>query len=100
MLPDLINASFEFLGGFFILNHCRVLWKDKQVKGISVISTIFFTLWGVWNLYYYPSLGQWWSFAGGLLIVFSNFLWVFLLIKFSEKPIVNCKRIWLKTNLK
>lgn len=83
MLPDIINALFELFGGFFILNHCRVLWRDKEVKGVSIISTIFFTLWGLWNLYFYPSLGQWWSFVGGIMIVIANFIWVGLLIKFS-----------------
>jgi hypothetical protein len=34
----------------------------------------------VWNLYYYPHLDQWWSFAGGLVIVAANVLWIGLMV--------------------
>lgn len=85
MIADAINGSYELLGGFFILNHCRVLMKDKAVNGVSIVSTVFFTSWGVWNLYYYPSLGQWYSFVGGLFIVISNSIWIGLMLKYSKK---------------
>ena len=84
-LPDVINGGFEAFGGIFILNHCRALYKDKLVKGISIISTIFFLSWGLWNLYYYPSLNQWWSFYGGLLIAVSNVLWISMMIYYKRK---------------
>jgi hypothetical protein len=82
-LPDLINGSFEFFGGFFILNHCRVLIKEKRVAGISILSTVFFFSWGVWNCFYYPYLDQWLSFFGGLLIASSNILWICLLLYYK-----------------
>jgi len=84
MLPiaDLINASFEMLAGVSVLNHCRCVLRDKMVHGVSIISTVFFSLWGFWNMYYYPSLDQWWSFYGGLFIVTANCLWVLLMLKY------------------
>jgi hypothetical protein len=86
MSADLINGLFEFCGGLLILNHCRVLLRDKAVAGVSVFSTAVFTSWGFWNLYFYPSLGQWWSFAGGLAIVCANALWLALMFKYRAKP--------------
>ena len=85
MLADFTNGMFEILGGLMILNHCRVVIKDKAVAGVSVLSTAFFTSWGFWNLYYYPSLDQWWSFAGGIAIAAANLLWVALLIKYRAR---------------
>jgi uncharacterized membrane protein YfcA len=82
---DILNGSYELLGGFFILLHCLRLIKDKKVKGVSFISVIFFTSWGVWNLYYYPFLNQWWSFIGGLNIVLMNFFWIGLIIHYKRK---------------
>lgn len=73
---DLINGTFEFGAGFAVLLHCRQLFKDKMVRGISWLATLFFSSWGIWNLYYYPHLGQWASFFGGLSIVSANLLWV------------------------
>lgn len=84
-MNDLINAIFELLAGFMVLNHCRAVVKDKAVAGVSIVSTIFFNFWGLWNLYYYPSLGQMWSFAGGLLIVVANFAWVCLLFRYRTR---------------
>lgn len=85
MLIDYINGGFEALSGFFVLNHCRVLMRDKAVAGVSITSVCFFTLWGIWNLYYYPSLGQMLSFYGGLFIVSANAIYIYLLIKYSRK---------------
>jgi hypothetical protein len=80
MTPDLINGALEFLGGCFVLISVHKLWKDKRVAGISWMHVAFFSLWGVWNLYYYPSLDQWFSFAGGLFIVLVNTIYVGLLL--------------------
>lgn len=82
---DLTNGLFEFLGGFFVLLHVRRIVKDKSVKGISIPAMTFFVSWGIWNLFYYPSLDQWWSFLGGLFIVLMNCLWVGLMIYYSWK---------------
>ena len=84
LTPDFINGAFEFLGGCFILLSVIRVLKDKQVKGVSWLHVSFFTVWGVWNLYFYPHLGQWWSFAGGLFIVLVNTLWVALLVYYSR----------------
>lgn len=97
MTPDFFNGLFEALGGAFILNHCRVLYQDKLVKGVSVLSTTFFTAWGVWNLYYYPHLDQWWSFGGGLVIVAANALWISLMVYYKWRERAgyhwSCRRI-------
>lgn len=85
MSPDLINGLFELFGGVFILNHCRALYRDKKLKGVSIISTIFFAAWGFWNLFYYPHLDQWISFAGGLLIVSANTLWIGMMLYYARK---------------
>lgn len=82
---DFINGAFELLAGFFVFNHCRVLYRHKLVKGVSLVSTLFFSSWGFWNLYYYPSLAQWWSFAGGLSIVSANCLWIAMMVYYIKK---------------
>lgn len=84
MSPDLINGLFEFLGSLFTwLNFTRVI-KDRGYAGISVLSLIFFTSWGLWNLYYYPALTQWWSFAGGVSIVMANIFWLVAMLYYGR----------------
>lgn len=84
-VPDLINGSFETLGGLFLLHNCFRLYKDKEVKGITLSACAFFTSWGYWNLWYYPHLNQWFSFTGGLLIVAANTWWIVMAIYYSRK---------------
>jgi hypothetical protein len=82
---DLVNGLFELGGAFFIFGHIKKLWHDKLVRGVYWPATAFFAAWGWWNLYYYPSLGQWLSFAGGLAIVTLNTLWTAMLLYYIRK---------------
>lgn len=87
MIPDTINGSFEFLGGFFIFLSAKKVYEDKQVKGIHWLTIAFFALWGYWNVYYYPYLGQWVSFVGGISVSLSNTVYVYLLLYYGRKNV-------------
>ena len=82
---DLANGILETCGGLFILLSVRKLLHDRMVRGVSWVHVTFFAVWGLWNLYYYPSLGQWISFAGGVLIVSANVVWVVLLLHYTVR---------------
>lgn len=84
MINDFINAGFEFGAGAFALLNIRRVLVDKKVHGVSKIATAFFVAWGLWNLYYYPSLGQWASFAGGLVITGINAVWLALMWRYRN----------------
>jgi hypothetical protein len=84
MLNDVFNALFEFGGSIVGFINVAKLIKDKAVKGVYYPVWIFYTLWGFWNLYYYPSVDCWYSFLGGLFLVLSNLIWVILAIKYRH----------------
>lgn len=69
---DLINGGFEIVAGFAQMLHIKSLYQHKLVRGVHWFPIAFFTSWGLWNLVYYPSLGQWISFWGGVLLVSVN----------------------------
>lgn len=75
MWPDVVNAIFEAVGGAAIASHCVRLFKDKLVRGVFWPATLFFTTWGIWNLYYYAHLAQWWSWTAGIMIATANLAW-------------------------
>lgn len=81
---DFVNGWFEGLAGLFQLSNCWRIYSDKQVRGVNKSVTAFFTLWGCWNLFFYPNLGQWFSFYGGMSIVLANCLWIFLALKYRK----------------
>ena len=76
MTPDHLNGTFELFGSLVIWFNVRVLYLHKEIRGISPVTMTFFLAWGVWNLYYYPYLEQWVSFAGGVSVVLANAVWV------------------------
>lgn len=82
--PDIVNGLYEFLGAPFIVLSILRLAKDKKVHGVSWVHVGFFTSWGFWNLFYYPHLGQWCSFAGGVAIVVANSFWLGQLIYYKR----------------
>jgi hypothetical protein len=84
-IPDFINGLYESGGGLMHLLNVKALVKDKKVSGVRILPQVFFSSWGIWNLYYYPHLGQWLSFIGGLLIVAANILWVGLAVYYTRK---------------
>jgi hypothetical protein len=84
-MEDIINGIFESTGCLFILLHVLKLLKDKKVRGVSIVATTYFTLWGFWNCYYYPHLDQWVSFAGGTSIALMNSVWVILILYYTRK---------------
>lgn len=86
MLGDMVTAGFECGGAFAILLSIRRLIADKRVAGLHWGHLTFFAVWGVWNLYYYPHLGQWWAFAGGVGIVTANTVYLALVFWYLRWP--------------
>jgi len=84
-MNDMINGVFESCGGFFILLSIIKLERDREVRGISWLHVAFFAMWGYWNLWYYPTLGQWFSAFGGVLLAATNTYYLVRLVQFSRK---------------
>lgn len=81
MWPDLINGSFQLVGAYFTWRNWLQLRRDRTLSGVYWPTTAFFSAWGLWNLVYYPALGQWASLIGGMALVAGNIAWVALAIK-------------------
>ena len=79
MTPDHINGLFEGCGSLLLWLNVKQLLKDKKIQGVHWAPVVFWSAWGFWNLYYYPSLAQRWSFIGGIDVVAANCTWLMLL---------------------
>lgn len=84
MTADILNGFFELFAGVFCFLNCLQVKKDKMVKGVNFIAVAFFTVWGWWNFYYYPSLNQWFSLIGSVGIVAANTYWLHLLYIYKD----------------
>lgn len=83
--PDLITGLFELVAGIAIWLNVKEVYEAKEVRGVNWFSMAFFTLWGYWNLWYFPHLNQWFAFAGGIAPVTGNTVWCYLAWKYNRK---------------
>ncbi len=81
---DQINGAFEAGLAVMLFLNLRRLMKDREVKGFDYKVVVFTTAWGVWNLYYYPMLGQMFSFYAGIAVVAMNASWLALLLYYKR----------------
>lgn len=82
--PDCVNGAFELGGSYFVWLSVARLRRDRQVRGVDWRTTAFWSLWGLWNLLYYPSLAQWASFVGGVAVVGVNLWYLALLLRYQR----------------
>ncbi len=83
---DLTNGTFELIGGAMTWLNVAKLRKDKVIHGVDWRVTFFWFAWGVWNLFYYPMLGQPVSFIGGIALAAGNATWVGLALYYKYFP--------------
>lgn len=74
--PDAVNGGFELLGAPFVLMSLIKVLRSKDSSGVSYVTVLFFSLWGYWNMFFYPHLGQWLSFIGGVAVTLANTAWM------------------------
>lgn len=82
---DLINATFEIVGALLTWMNVRQVARDKGHMGIYLPAIGTFALWGVWNLFYYYHLAQFWSWLATFVMVAANFSWVGLMLYYGRK---------------
>ena len=77
---------------FAIMPSILKLYRDKRVLGLHWFMIAFPTAWGFWNLYYYPWLGQYLSFWGGLAVVVVNVTYLSMLFYYLRWPGGQCQQ--------
>lgn len=83
-MNDIVNSLFHWTAGLFVLLSVIKLWREKKVRGVSWLHCAFFASLGYWNLFYFSSLGQWWSFCGGIGIVIASTVWLVQVLYYTH----------------
>ncbi len=84
--PDNINAFFIYGGSFFILMNCIELYRAKLLSGVSLFSLFFYTVWGMFNAYYYADLGKIQPMLAEVAISVLNIMYFIMALKFYKNP--------------
>ena len=85
--PNLINGLFKLVGAAFTWRNAWQLHTDREIRGVYWPTSLFFAAWGLWNLVYYPALGQWASFTCGVVLVSGNVAWVAMAVRLQRKEL-------------
>ncbi len=83
---DQINSVFIFVAGVFYALNLITLIKDKDVKGISKLSIIFFSVWNLWTLFFFFQTSEfWWTIAAYVIVAILNVIYLFFMFKYLRK---------------
>jgi hypothetical protein len=82
---DAINSFFEMGMFVVILMGIYKLVQDKYVAGFHWAQVAFPMSWGMFNLVYYPSLGQTLSTVAAVFVVVANIVYLILITYYLQK---------------
>jgi|TARA_Y100000004_G_scaffold116974_1_gene131545 uncharacterized membrane protein YfcA len=83
---DQINSVFIFVASVFYALNLITLIKDKDVKGISKLSIIFFSVWNLWTLFFFVQTSEfWWTIAAYVIVAILNVIYLFFMFKYLRK---------------
>jgi hypothetical protein len=82
---DKINAVAEVIACIVLLPSIMRAWRLKVVQGVHWLTPAFFWSYGIWNLFYYHSLEQWWSGMAAILLATQNTVWLLMVILYTPR---------------
>ena len=86
MNVDYITSAFQAGAVLFLCANIIRLWKDGELKGISIWMMVYFTIWGYWGVFMWADLQQPWSMWTnvGIAVAYTIWLGLALFIKFMN----------------
>ena len=83
-VADVVNSLFQAGAAAVCWRDVLFIYRDHRVRGVWWPAKVFFVAMGLWNMLYFPSLGQWWSFSAGVLVVSANATWATLAYRYRN----------------
>lgn len=82
-IPDMVNSALQVGGTAFTFVNVSKLYRTKCPKGVSFWAISFFVTWGIWQLYFYYGLGQWFSMGASFSMLIANGIYASLVLKYE-----------------
>ena len=79
-MNDYIMAAFQLGACFFLCLSIGAVFRDRQLKGVSVWMIAFFTVWTIFGTYNWYALEQFWSYVTSVLMGILYCIWLSLAI--------------------
>jgi hypothetical protein len=85
-ITDNVWAACELGATIFQCGQIRQLTKDRQIRGVHWYMTAFYIGWGLLNVPFYASLGQFHAMAAGICMTIANVAWLALALRYKRLP--------------
>jgi hypothetical protein len=72
---DAVNGFFELGASIVIWINVKRLWRDWEIKGVDWRVSLFFTLWGLFNLILFQQLNMGISTVCAVVLFLGNVTW-------------------------
>jgi hypothetical protein len=82
---DVITSLFQFGAVVFLLDNIRAIIRDKDLKGVSILMIVFFTVWGYWGIFMFYVLQQPLSMWTNIGIAVAYTIWFLLAVFYKSK---------------
>ena len=80
MNNDLIMAAFQVGSCLFLLLSIFTIFRDRELKGVSVWMIAYFTLWTMYGIFTWYALDQFWSYLTSIMMSILYVIWLALAI--------------------
>ena len=82
---DLIHGTFGIAITIFTILNIIKLYKDKKVRGVSILFPIYLCIFNTWNIFYLFNLHQILASISGILVLIVNSIWLGQMIYYLKK---------------
>jgi hypothetical protein len=86
LLAEWGMAAFLAIMAGMNLWNCWLLWREKQVKGISPLTVLVRSGANVWQAWFLFQLGQWAAFSAAMPATMLNLAWVLMALYYQRWP--------------
>jgi uncharacterized protein with PQ loop repeat len=86
-MNEFITAAFATVSGFMLLLNLRQAIRDKDVKGVSLITLWFFTCYAIWMTYYFWTLSEYWVVVPAIVNMMANIAYLSVATKYKRRSI-------------
>ncbi len=82
---DITNGFFVIMGSIAIWFDVRQIIIDQGSAGIHPNVMAFFTMWSIWDIYYYIHIDQWVSLISQIPLTLGTLAWFLLMLFYNKK---------------
>jgi len=78
---DAITTFFQTGASIFLCLNILQLKRDRELRGVSIWTIAFFTVWSYWGIFLFYSLDLFWSMVSNAVMAVAYTVWLALAVR-------------------